>query len=48
VIFGKRRRRFREEPWPAVLVTFVVYAVQMVWLSRNASRADLIGDALII
>jgi amino acid transporter len=32
----------------AVAVTFVVYAAQMVWLSRNAGREELISDALIM
>jgi amino acid transporter len=32
----------------AVLVTFVIYAVLMVWLAMSATRADLIGDNLVM
>ncbi|MBN1346434.1 MAG: hypothetical protein JXQ73_27345 [Phycisphaerae bacterium] len=32
----------------AVLLTFVIYAAQMVWLSLNADRSDLVADSLIM
>ncbi len=32
----------------AVAVTFVVYGFLMWWLARNAERADLIGDPLVM
>lgn len=32
----------------AVIVTFIIYAFQMWWLSRNADRESLLGDPLIM
>ena len=32
----------------AVVVCFVIYAIQMIWLSINASREELIGNKLIM
>ena len=32
----------------AVVVSFAVYAVQMVWLSRNASREELIANNMVM
>lgn len=32
----------------AVLITFVVYAAQMIWLSLNAERGELIDNSLIM
>lgn len=32
----------------AVMFTFVIYAVEMVWLAANASREDLLNDALVM
>jgi amino acid transporter len=32
----------------AVLVTFAVYAAQLVWLALNADRAELVGDTLVM
>ncbi|MEZ5276594.1 MAG: hypothetical protein R3F07_09460 [Opitutaceae bacterium] len=32
----------------AVIITFIIYAIQMGWLSLNASRSELINDKLVM